>query len=49
MRAVKPCDWGGVEERASRLEEGEGTAADGQKRRSSRWRVERIREEGENS
>ena len=47
MRAVKPCDWGGVEGRASRLEEGKGTAAGGQRRRSSRWRVERMREVGE--
>ena len=29
------------------MEEGEGTAAGGQRRRSSRWRVERMVEEGE--
>ena len=47
MRAVNPWDWGGVEGRASRFEEGEGTAAGGQRRRSSRLRLERMREEGE--
>ena len=47
MRAVNPWDWGGVAGRASRFEEGEGTAAGGQRRRSSRLRLERMREEGE--
>ena len=36
-----------MEGRASTFEEGDGTAAGGQRRRSSRWRVERMREVGE--